>query len=348
MDDTRMFEKMAVSLAQTKQWQVHVVGWGKPSQLQFEGINFHALGAFARISLSRFLAPVKLLKILIRLRPEAFIVTTHELLWIAVIAKTILDVKIYYDVRENYYLNILYTRAFGAPARSFVAGYVRVKEWLTSPFINHFFLAEQCYANELPFLKSRWTIIENKSATQLASITRKVGFKLLFSGTLDESTGVFEAIRVAEAIHAIEPTTTLTIIGHSARPQIQKRLNEIANVSTFIQLKGITNLVPHPEIQEAIKQANAGIIYYQPSPHTSKRIPTKLYEYLALELPIIYDSTAIWKKQVEKWQAGVAIDFYTPDIELIKGKILLNDFYPSHPQEIDWANESEKLLTKIQ
>ena len=107
MDDTRMFEKMAVSLAQTKQWQVHVVGWGKPSQLQFEGINFHALGAFARISLSRFLAPVKLLKILIRLRPEAFIVTTHELLWIAVIAKTILDVKIYYDVRENYYLNIL-------------------------------------------------------------------------------------------------------------------------------------------------------------------------------------------------------------------------------------------------
>ena len=35
--------------------------------------------------------------------------------------------------------------------RVFIASYVRIKEWITSPFINIFFLAEAGYEKELNF-----------------------------------------------------------------------------------------------------------------------------------------------------------------------------------------------------
>jgi hypothetical protein len=345
MDDTRMTEKMGMSLLQSRAWHVHIIGFGNTIP-ETTRIQFHPLGYFARLSITRMFTPWRVLGRILQIKPSALIITTHELLWVAAMAKWFLNVRCYYDVHENYRLNIKSTNAFPALIRNVVANYVRIKEKIFAKVFDHFLLAEKTYANELPFLKNRYTIIENKSASSSTAARKldKANINLLFSGTLDASTGVFEAIQLAIQLHHESPMVNLTIIGYAALPAVRKRIYEIANGNSFITLIGIDTLVPHAKILRAIEYADAGIIFYQRAPHTRNRIPTKLYEYLAYQLPILYDQDATWAPMVEAHHGGIALDFKQVSAPAVLHALHTTRFFPKAPTGVTWADEEPKLL----
>jgi hypothetical protein len=347
-DDTRMLEKMAVSLANTGKWNVHVIGSGTQAP-QVPNITFHLLGSFKRVSIKRLMTPWRVLNLLFRIKPGQVIITTHELLFPGVIYKLLTGSKLYYDIQENYKLNILNTNAFPPILRIVVAIIVRAVEWLTSPFIKHFFLAEKTYSNELPFLGKKYTVLENKALLP-ASFKRKVDtskVNLLFSGTLDFSTGVFEAITLAKKLNEQSGNVSLTIIGFAATEKVREMIREAVKQHAFIETIGIDQPVPHSQILQAIRGATAGIIYYPHAAHTANRIPTKLYEYLAAQLPILYDTKATWRAIPEQWQAGVPVDFYSPNETTIRGALTSVSFYPGTPQGVLWESESELLIKTL-
>lgn len=344
MDDTRMTEKMGMSLLKSGVWDVHIVGFGKVRP-EVQGISFHPLGIFSRLSLTRMFTPWRVLAKLFSIKPSAIIVTTHELLWVAVISKLFFRTKVYYDVRENYKLNILNTSAFPLLLRWPIGFYVRFKEWLFSGFIRHFLLAEKTYAHELQFVGQRFTIVENKSV-KASNVNRKpVGetIHLLFSGTLDMSTGVFDAIELAKKLHQENQNIRLSVIGYASLPDVQKKIKQEASHS-FIKLIGINSLVPHKKILEAISQADIGIIVYQSAPHTRNCIPTKLYEYLAHQLPILYDGNASWASMVSEHQGGISINFTNPNAQAILEALHSSRFHTQPPLNVTWESEEEKLL----
>ena len=111
VDDTRMFEKMGTSLAAT--YAVHIVGYpGNAALLEHDSLFVHPLRPFRRISLGRMLAPWRILTRVVALRPAVFVFCTHELIFVALLARLLTSCRLVYDVRENYYRNILYTAAF--------------------------------------------------------------------------------------------------------------------------------------------------------------------------------------------------------------------------------------------
>ena len=345
VDDTRMLDKMGQSLLKAKGWEVHIVGYGMMAP-RVAGIVFHPLGSFARLSLSRMFTPWRVLRVMMSIKPAMVIVNTHELLWVATIVKVLLQSKIYYDVRENYKLNILNTKAFPSILRWPVALYVRLKENILSPFIDHFLLAEKTYANELNFIRTRFTIVENKSIGSVVAnrkpITSTIHF--VFTGTLDSSTGVFEAIALMKKIHAQHIDVRLKIMGYAALPEVRDRIQLEVEGHDCIEVIGLTELVPHQTIMQAIAQADAGIIYYRSAPHTKNCIPTKLYEYLANCLPIVYDSPATWSALVRDCAGGVAIDFANPDIKPLIQTLKTTSFYPVPPQDVTWESEEAKFI----
>src|SRR5690606_8480188 len=135
---------------------------------------------------------------------------THELLLPGVFLKILLGCRLFYDVQENYYRNIIHTPAFPKFLRPILATYVRVKEWCSAPFIDHYFLAEASYQTELPFLRKKYTIIENKYKGRRIPTDKKCtsdrNFHFIFSGTLAQSTGVFIAIELACKLHKENPS----------------------------------------------------------------------------------------------------------------------------------------------
>src|SRR5687768_10146092 len=85
VNDTRMFEKMGITLSNTKSYKVHIIGFAPPS-IPATSIKLHPLKPFKRLSFDRLLAPWKVLRKVLSLKPSLLIITTHELLVPAIIA----------------------------------------------------------------------------------------------------------------------------------------------------------------------------------------------------------------------------------------------------------------------
>ena len=358
VDDTRMFEKMGATLSDSGQYEIFIVGYPSRSIPVHANIHFLPLTSFSRISLGRLLAPLHVLRIVHQVNPQILIVNTHELLIVAVLNRILFGARIIYDVRENYYRNILYAGSFPLLLRPLLAAWVRLKEKLTAPLFDHFFLAENGYQKEMSFFRNRATVIENK-ATESKGLSRARmpgKLRLLFSGTLAESTGVFQAIDLAKKLHSLNDHIHLTLIGYCAKAETVKRIHQEIKESAFIQLHGGNYLVPHPEVIKAIYASDFGMICYPPSRHIENSIPTKLYEYLASRLPILLQNHPPWIELASRYQACIAIDFPTIDPQALLQQMLL-PFYGSSPGEVSrlpqekvgltWESEGEKLLSAL-
>jgi glycosyltransferase involved in cell wall biosynthesis len=350
IDDTRMFEKMGRSLLDVGGYEIFVVGYpSKITQQENNSLHFFPSSNFSRISLGRLLAPLGILKITFQVKPDILIVNTHELLIVGVMNRIFFGTRIIYDIQENYWRNILQTNAFPKLVRPFLAAWVRLKEKLTSPLFHWNFLAEKGYEKELGFIGKKYTVIENK-VRMPAGFQRKkdpAKMKLLFSGTLAESTGVFEAIELAKNIHQREPSTELLIIGFCALPTTLNKINEVIKGHSFIKLVGGDSLVPHSTILDAIAEADFGFISYRLSPHIENSIPTKLYEYLGCQLPILLQDYQPWVEMCQPYQASILVNYSKPDIDSIIRQIKNSRFYSTKPTDVTWTSEERKFLEVI-
>ena len=194
--DPRAYEKIGKSLAGPGQYDVHILG-SLPTVAEVSpDISLYPISRNTKGSINRILVPWKILVLLKKIKPDILIINTHELLFIGVIFKFFTDKKLVYDIRENYYFNLLYQKNYPNGLRHLLALYVRTKEILLSKFVDHFLLAEQCYADEIKFIKRRYSIIENKfippEIDRLKQNNSQVEF--LVSGTISKEYGVFDAL----------------------------------------------------------------------------------------------------------------------------------------------------------
>ena len=346
-----MFEKMGQSLADTGRFEIHIFGYPTKTAIHSE-IKLHPSKAFKRLSLSRLIQPLKILTTILRLKPKFVIITTHELLGISALIKLMLKCRLVYDIQENYYRNIRYTNAFPYWISPLLAVYVRVKEIVLSLLIDFFILAEKGYISELRFLAKETIIIENKLKRPAVNYAKKSSsdnlVHLLFSGTLAETTGVFNAIKLVKSLHLQEPKIRLTIIGYCAQTSILSKIRNEIEGFNFIELIGGNTLVPHREIIKQVQESDYGIISYLPNKSTENRIPTKLYEYLGCKLPILLIKQQTWVDYCSPYQACIPIeDFSKLDIQYLLNQLTTAQFYQTTPKNVFWESEAAKLIKQI-
>ncbi|MBX2963069.1 MAG: glycosyltransferase [Cyclobacteriaceae bacterium] len=312
VDEPRMFEKIGAVLAHAGH-EVHIIGF--PSSRKNSSdckVTLHPISEqnFKRISLTRFIASIKVLFIAVRIRPKYLIIATHELLFAALWCKIFTGCTVFYDIQENYYRNIRYTNAFPVGVRLLLAVWVRIKERMLHPIIETYLLAEKGYAQELPFAEPH-IVLENKITRAVSETFRKkenTGYsRLIFTGTLAETTGVLHAITLAEELYNYDGSITLTIVGHCPSPASHKQLLKLAQSHSFITYKGSVQPLPHEAILTAITKVDFGIVWYPPNPSTACSIPTKLYEYLGLNLPVIINHNAESEQLTLHHQAGIIL-----------------------------------------
>jgi glycosyltransferase involved in cell wall biosynthesis len=351
VNDPRMYEKMGQSLAH--HYEVHIIGTKAVFDTDHTSIFFHPLSTYTRFSIDRILAPAKILRKIFHIKPSLVIVCTHELLWMVLIAKFFLRCKVIYDIRENYFRNILYTNAFPPVLRVFIALYVRTKEWITAPFIDSFFLAEVGYAVELGFIGHKKIVLENKvKKIHLPPAVKwskeDHGIHLLFSGTLAPTTGVFIAIDLTTKLHEHDPGIKLHIVGFSPMQAVQKQIKNLIGDKTFIHFKESNEPIPHVEILDAVQRADIGIIAYPPNLSTTNTVPTKLFEYLGYKLPILLIDHSPWVELCRPYGAAIPFDFNHLNPSEILGAIKQGSFYKLTPNDVFWEVEEEKLFQAVQ
>ncbi len=348
VDEPRAFEKIGQSLANNG-YEVFIAGTTASSKQTVDSITFLAHEVPSRISLSRIAVRFKILKSALKLKPDLLIVSTHELLGIGLIYRLLTGRKLIYDVQENYFKNILFTNAFPKILRWPLASLVRFKEMITSVFISGFVLAEKCYENELTFIGKKYCVAENKAKVpnDFHRTPDTNSIKLVFTGTLAESTGIFEAITLAQKLHELNSKVSLEIIGYAPLSSALERIRSAIKNCTFIKLIGGDHFVSHPKIYNSISKANFGIISYPVMPHTKERIPTKLYEYLACGLPFFIQENSSGTTSFKNYSTTFPIDFQNLDVNKILKFIQENHAVTTNEPNALWMKEESTLIQFI-
>ncbi|MBF9238845.1 glycosyltransferase [Hymenobacter sp. BT683] len=367
VDDTRMHEKFAQTLLSRPNTQVHVVGRAPGNALdrnlpkEFFRLHQHSIFEGSRLSLKRLMAQWRYWRLLKALRPDIVIVHAPELLPLTVLwQKMSIGRKFLYDIRENYALNISTQRVYGGITQRWLAAGLRWVEGWAAAQAAGLILAEASYADELPFLAkldpNRVVVIENKyqpdpgesAATQALQLPYTVRpIRVLYSGTISELNGVWEAIAFTEQLHWAWPGGAhLTIVGFCQQPNLLRRLQEkVAAHPAWLTLVGGAEPVPHARIVAEINRSHLGLLPYRPHPSTERCRPTKLFEYLAHGLPLISSPNALWQALLSKHGAGWQLDFTQPlDRTAVVARLQTSNFYPlGVPTEVLWTEEGKKL-----
>lgn len=355
VNDSRMFEKIGLSLSSLQHYNIHIIGQNINEKKNYPNISFYPIFSFRRLQLARLFAPLRYFMVLLKLKPKVIIVCTHELLIVTVAYKIIFGTKIIYDIQENYKANILYTNAFLPILKNIIAYYVLFKETVTSSFISHFILAERCFVNELIFIKKKYTILENKVLLNkfLLNLPKKhqinldKQLKLVYSGTIDISYGILEAIRFAKEMQKINKNTTLDIIGYCSSNQLLMNLNKEIGLSSFITLTGGYKLVPHEDVLSKMNEADIVVAPYRINKSTKDRIPTKIYECISLKTIILTSRNEQWDQLISYHNAGICIDFNNANYMEILNALSHNSFYKTKLEKEEDIYFDTKTLVNL-
>lgn len=350
VDDTRAFEKMAMTLAKTNDYNITIVGQatraleGLPTS---QKIRFAPLPGFKRLGLKRVFIPILIFRKLLQLKPKLIIVNTYELLMITILNQILFGTKTIYDIQENYHHNLLYQDNYPWSIKFVFSKLIRFKEWCLSPLIHHFILAEKGYEHELGFIKNRFTIIENKAIVRGQIKDRKVRnakMKFLFAGNISENSGVLNAVALYQSVRKPLPDSELTIIGHCPSPSLLNRLLGMANDRIHVKLS--LTPIPHDEIVDQIICSDFGIVAYTLNKSNKNCMPTKVFEYLAYGLPIICQTGTLWSEYAQRFGAAIEVDFQQFDLTSFMEKLtdFQRNFQPKQIEEVMWASEEPKLI----
>ena len=350
VDDTRMFEKLGLSIRESKKYRVNIIGFGVKKPPVTEGMEFHSIYSGNRVGLGRLLVPWRFFIKLLSLRPQLLVVCTPELLIPGVVFKLLWGSQLWYDVQENYQLNVTYQDAYLWALKPLIRLGVWLIENSSTHFVDLHLLAEKGYEKELKFLNGNQIVLENKFVSLRPISKNEPGntTKMIFSGTCSKENGIIQAISLVTTLHQYGYPVQLTIIGHVPDPSVLSMIQNLAKQTDFIRLVGNGSLVPHTTVMEQASKADIGLVAHQPNPSTENCIPTKIYEYLGLRIPMILQKHPLWESVVHPYQAAVVIDFLNFNPEKLWAQIQDTRFYLVEPgPEITWEQESVKLLEQL-
>lgn len=349
VDDTRMYEKIGLSMHQTNRYEINIIGFVSKNLPCTEGIHFYPAFSMKRSSLKRFIATFKLLRLFIRIKPTLIIISTYEIIPAAWLYKQIRQgCKLIYDVRENYALNVM-SNGNGSLKSKWCASIIR---WLETRLQAHVLLnilAEKSYANETNYF-SEFEFILNKmkrmkyyDRTDTPVKLNIECLKLVFSGTISLDYGVQQAIHFVNKMIQILPNITITFIGHVPNIELLTKLVSIHGKHfNFI----IDNFpIPHERILQEIEKADMGIVAHQPTISIRNCFPTRIYEFMAMRKPFLLQNHTLWTGYCNQWDCCIPLDFNQFDAHQIAEQISRRTFYKKGiPDDIYWDQEEVKLL----
>jgi glycosyltransferase involved in cell wall biosynthesis len=351
VDEIRVYKRLATSLAKTNKYAINIIGNAPKNSFQpATGITFWTVdNTINRGFFRRIRTLVYHFKKWRDIKPDLLILTSPDLVFMAVIFRWLFSTRIIYDVQENYFLNIIFQRVYLPPFNYPIAWFIRLIELVTQPFITHYFLAEKCYEHELPFTLGKSTVLENKATGEPAVLSRHDRFTLLFTGVISEYSGIHEAVQIFEILKDQHAEIDLKVVGYAFDKKLINHLRQLASKHTEIELTGITEFVNHDIIVHSIAKADLGLVVHQRNKISRNRIPSKLYEYTYHQLPYLVPEATTWASLGQSMGGAIPYNLNKLDIdhilELTKKRSVL---FHNHSKPIaSWSGESNKLIQVI-
>jgi glycosyltransferase involved in cell wall biosynthesis len=127
--------------------------------------------------------------------------------------------------------------------------------------------------------------LDERLIPSVADSVEPEGFRLAYHGTITPHYGVALLVEAAARLARDVPGLRLEIYGDGdALPELRSRIEELG-ISDRVHLSG--RFLPQREVLELVQSASAGVICNLPVERNKAAIPTKLFEYARLGVPIV-------------------------------------------------------------
>ena len=344
---TRIFYKLALSQKEMGH-QVSIIGQdNSPESCKKSEIHIYPIKPFHRLSWKRLWIQIRILRIALKLKADIYTLHTPELLMLGLWIKWKTGAKLVYDVHEDYQANIRNAAHYPRWLKRSLANMVRrMENWLVKK-VDTVVYAEDVYDGmfNLPtekkyFLRNKFT---RRSMEGTASIEVPNQPYMLYTGTLAKAWGVMETLKIWEKMNAVRPIF-LVMAGFTHDENLLKEIKEIVENSELkdrFLLVGGREYVPYADIIALIANCEFGTALYEVTPNIKGKIPTKFYEYMAFNKPLIYTDDSAWNEFNGKYALGFS---WSSDssVEEILGKMDSWNRNPPFHQKEDFSWESEE------
>lgn len=360
--DTRIFYKECKSLSENNFTVNFIVPYNKKDIKEINNIKIIPIlynkNRFIRFFLTNFGAFINALK----LNSQIYHFHDPEFIPFAYLIKIIKRKKVIYDIHEDYVKGILLKSWIPT---NFLRKITSIFFDKIEKFFSHRFdaliLAESYYLNRFKNINNNieivlnYPIIECELNNQVK--IKKESINFIYTGTISKKRGIWEILNIFINLIKIRKDLRLYLIGKFYDIRLYNNFMkyiEENNLNNYVAIIGGVNFVKRFEIDSYYKYMDIGFILYHYEPFYETKIPTKFYEYMLNEIPIIATDFPIWKEFLDENRCGLTVNLKnledTTDniIKLIEDENLRNEMGKNGKENVikkyNWNNEAKKLI----
>jgi glycosyltransferase involved in cell wall biosynthesis len=244
-----------------------------------------------------------------RERADVYHFHDPELLWVGVLLK-LGGATVIYDVHEDVPKQIMGKHWIPGWARPLISRAVAIVEQVGARIVDGIVAATPSIAAKFPPHKT--AVVQNFPEASFARADdaqrpfseRSDAF--VYAGGLMEIQGVRE---MATAFALLPEGMTGTVAGTFYPAALEA---EIAALPGWTRVRYL-HQVPRAEVVQAMRDARAGLVLNHPTVNYVDAYPTKMFEYMALGLPVVCSNFPLWTEIVRGADCGVAVDPRDPE-----------------------------------
>lgn len=238
------------------------------------------------------------------LNADVYHIHDPDLLPVAYVLRRRTGARVIYDMHED----------FRSHRSGLVGRLIRTVERWAFGWLDHVVLAERGYRPILTGETVPHTCIENYhrpyADTHVSPAASNGPFRLLYTGSISRSRGLFHMLDVAQRLKADARPERLSLVGicrpDEQRAAAQQRIRR-EGLDAVVDRTGWTRYVPPETMPTHYRKADVGVALFQPIPNHMRSLLTKFYEYLHYGLPILASDVPLWRRFVETHDCGAVV-----------------------------------------
>nr|ADY59230.1 glycosyl transferase group 1 [Rubinisphaera brasiliensis DSM 5305] len=301
-DDVRIFQKQCSSIAAAGH-DITLIGVGKHEGPE-NGVNVIKVSRVNRVLRMLFMPWLVLLKAL-KLNASLYQLHDPELLPIGVILK-LCGKRVVYDAHEDLPKQVLSKHWIPKALRPVVSrlsafvikgctyffnGVITATPTITDTF-NH---RMKCTVHNYP-MNSQFAAPRSFSSSDQAASTRFV-----YTGGLSEIRG---AITLLDALSLSDDAVRLDLMGSFSPKELESVARKHSGWS-HVDFHGWCN---RETVAQITQHSLAGLVVFRTAPNHVDALPNKMFEYMAMGLPVIASNFPLWEGIIKDADCGIVVD----------------------------------------
>lgn len=350
--DVRIFHKQCVTLAGNG-YKVTLAQRGECRE-QVKGVIIEPLKTFESRFLRMTAGVWSVVRLAMALRPQVLHIHDPELIWGAVILKA-LGVRIIYDVHENLSLDIVAKPWVPKPLKWPLGAFAIILEYLAALFFDHICAATDGIGRRFPARKTsvirNSPIIANFDKFERPPLVSRAP-NLIYVGGLGGGSDVKGVDMMLAVLSELPASSRIRLILGGREPSLE--FVAILKTRPGGDRIDFIGWVDPESLPQIYAKAFAALVLYPPLPNNVESEPVKFFEAMAAGVPVIASDFPLFKRFVEEWSCGLAVDAGDPKhvariiLELEKNRSAAQDMGENGLHTVrefrSWEKMAEELL----